>query len=485
MRSLGASKTQLAGAVLAEAGTIGLVGGALGFVLGSVGAQATIASVRTTVATVVEGVVAGAVQLDLRWAAVGIAIGVIASMVAAILPLGEALRTPPVQSLRNERAESLAQGGSTARVVTLVVLVAAAIVFTNLPPLADRPIWALLAALAVLSTLFVLAGPLVDLFARLNRGQADRSTSSTGLTLRLAQAALGAGRRRAAWAAGAVGVAVGLAVAMTTMVGSFRQSVIDWTNQAMPSDLFVRPMTTATGALAGRVDAAVVDVAHEVFGAENVDPFHQSRAYVGDEAILLGAAEFAVVAREGGVPFLDGRDSRDVFEEAVRNGTVVVNEPFSRRFGVGTGETVYVETPAGPIERTVAGVYRDYSGHMGRVVLDLSDYRTLYSDEGAHSVSIFVGPDVDVEAARTRFMDALGGRFAVETLNNREVRSEVLQVFERTFAVTVALAAHLRRRRGDRGRLRAVCAGAGAPARAGRRARHRRIAATDRRPGAG
>ena len=34
---------------------------------------------------------------------------------------------------------------------------------------------------------------------------------------------------------------------------------------------------------------------------------------------------------------------------------------------------------------------------------------------------------------------ALEGRFAVEVLNNREVRGEVLAVFERTFAVTVAL----------------------------------------------
>jgi len=46
---------------------------------------------------------------------------------------------------------------------------------------------------------------------------------------------------------------------------------------------------------------------------------------------------------------------------------------------------------------------------------------------------------LDLEAARTALAAALGGRFAVELLNNREGRAEVLQVFERTFAVTVAL----------------------------------------------
>ena len=86
--------------------------------------------------------------------------------------------------------------------------------------------WALLAALCILSTLLVLSGPLVDLCAGLRPSHLG---GPVAVPLRLAQAALEAGRSRAAWAASAVGVAVGLAVAMTTMVGSFRNSVVDWT----------------------------------------------------------------------------------------------------------------------------------------------------------------------------------------------------------------------------------------------------------------
>jgi len=437
LRSLGASRAQIATAVLVEAAAIGLVGGALGVLLGTLGAHAAIGSVRATVATVVEGAMAGAVRLDVGWAALGLAIGVVTSMVAAVLPLVEALRTAPLQGLRHEHPEARTRGLAL-RAVAFAALVLAAVLFANLPPIADRPVWALFSALAVLSTLFVLAGPLVDLLSGLH-ARTGQPTSSAGLTLRLAQAALGAGRQRATWAAGAVGVAVGLAVAMTTMVGSFRRSVVDWTEQAMPSDLFVRPLTTDSGALAGRIEPEVVELARETFGTENVDPFYQSRAYYEGDAILLGGAEFAVVAREGGVPFLDGRASRDVFRAALARGGAVVNEPFARHYDVEVGDSVELGTPAGTIERDVVGVYRDYSGHTGRVVLDRRDYLSLYSDEGAHSIAVFVGDDQDVEAARTALAAALGGRFAVELLNNREVRAEVLQVFERTFAVTVAL----------------------------------------------
>ena len=50
------------------------------------GARGAVASVRTTVATVADGVIPGSVQLDPTWAVRGIAIGLIASIVAAVLP---------------------------------------------------------------------------------------------------------------------------------------------------------------------------------------------------------------------------------------------------------------------------------------------------------------------------------------------------------------------------------------------------------------
>ncbi|MFT5288789.1 MAG: putative ABC transport system permease protein [Planctomycetota bacterium] len=436
LRSLGASRQQLACAILVEAGVIGLVGGIAGVLLGWAGAQGAIAGVSATVASMAEGVIPGEVKLSLGWAFVGVMMGLGASIVAALLPLREALQTPPLQGLRAEHAESATLQTWKARSVALLTLLGAAYFFAQLPPIDDRPVWALLSALCVLATLLVLAGPLVDLSANLRLGLMN---TGAGVSLRLAQAGLKAGRSRAAWAAGAVGMAVGLAVAMTTMVSSFRESVVTWTQEAMPSDLFIRPMKTNSGALAGRLDPEVVSIVDGVLGHENVDPFHQSKAYFRDQAILMGGAAFGVVSREGGVPFLDGRPAQEVFLEALRVGGVVINEPFSRRFDVVQGETVTLDTPRGPVSREVVGVYRDYSGHIGRAVLNLADFLSLYPDEGPHSISAFVASGGDVELAREAVNAALQGRFAVEVLNNREVRAEILKVFERTFAVTIAL----------------------------------------------
>ena len=65
--------------------------------------------------------------------------------------------------------------------------------------------------------------------------------------------------------------------------------------------------------------AEAIALATELFGAECVDPYHESAASLGEQRVAFGGAAFAVVAREGGVPFLDAQgelDSRAVFAAA-------------------------------------------------------------------------------------------------------------------------------------------------------------------------
>ena len=86
----------------------------------------------------------------------------------------------------------------------------------------------LLASMALLGVLLTIVSPVLDALAR--HAAAPFARAAEGTQIRLAIAALAAGRRRASWGAGAVGVAVALAVAIGTMVHSFRATVIDWTN---------------------------------------------------------------------------------------------------------------------------------------------------------------------------------------------------------------------------------------------------------------
>jgi putative ABC transport system permease protein len=435
-RSLGASPAQLASALLAEALAIGTVGGALGVAGGLLGARAALGSVRSTVAAVVQGVPATAVRLPLWLAVGGVLAGVAVSMAAAALPLREVVRTPPIQALATEHPAFLRRSSKRGAAALVSAFLLVALLLARAPAWHGLPVAALLGSLSLLGALLVSASPLLDTLAH---GVARRSTGAArGTPVRLAIAALAAGRRRASWAAGAVGVAVALAVAIGTMVHSFRATVIEWANQGMRADVWVRPLAAKTGVQLGRLDPEVVRVAERLFGHAAVDPFHTAEAFMRGQPVTLGAGAFAVVARRGGVAFR-GHDSREAFATALRDHAAVVNESFANRFGVREGDTIRLRVPDGELVRRVEGVFYDYSHQQGMVVIDRADFLRVYPDDGPREMGLFLPPGSDAAAAREKLLAALGGRFLVEALLNRELRAEVVAIFDRTFAITRAL----------------------------------------------
>jgi putative ABC transport system permease protein len=396
LRSLGASRRQVATAVVGEALAIGALGGLLGVAAGFGGARLALASVRFTVASVVRGIPQG-------------------------------LRPVPPRRLPTRTRITVA--------AALVAIGLAAAMLTRAPALWDLPVAALLAALLVMSAILVGSGALLDSLARIGHLPLARARL---VAVQLASAALSAGRRRAAWAAGSVGVAVALAIAIATMVSSFRSTVESWTESGLRADVWVRPLAAATGVWVGRLDPEIVTIAEELFGPEAVDPFYsQTISYRGRPVSFAGAA-FDVVQHFGSVPF-PGRESAAVFAEALERGGAVVNEPFANRFSISEGDRLRIELPGGVLEPEVVGVFRDYSRSHGLVVVDRKHFLRFFPNRGPDDMALFLPPATDAAAARQRMLDALQGRFLVEALLNRQLKGAVLDAFERTFAITTAM----------------------------------------------
>ena len=438
LRSLGASKAQLAFAVLTEAAAIGVIGGLLGSLGGYAGAQAALASVRATMSVLVRDAPYSEIAWQPWLLLLGVGLGAFTSVAASFGPLVEAWKTPPLQELNTERPAYKTAAYHRKPLMIAALLVIVTVLLSLAPPIDDLPYAALGASLAILAALIVLMGPLLDVCAaashRLRRGPFASA-------MHLAFAGLAAGRNRASWAAGAIGVSVALAVGMSIMVTSFRQTVIDWTEQGLRSDIWIRSVSSQTGLPSGRLSPQALAIVNGLYLPGQVDAFHMGDAYIDGERIILAAGEFAVVKNRGGVPFRDGRDSKEVFAETLETHGAIINEALARKFGLAEGDSVNLQTRGGFIERRIVGVYYDYSSHEGSLIIDRNDYLELHPDDGPQGIALFLPQDADLKAERERLRKAFSGRWMVEIFLNRELKQEILHIFERTFAITAALQA--------------------------------------------
>jgi putative ABC transport system permease protein len=122
--------------------------------------------------------------------------------------------------------------------------------------------------------------------------------------------------------------------------------------------------------------------------------------------------------------------------QRVIEGDVILSESFARRFNKAVGDTVVLQTMHGPRPFRAAAVFIDYSLDQGQVMLDHRTYVENWGASRITNIGIFLKPAVDIRRYLADLRRAIAGRFAVQISSNRELREEVLEIFDQSFAIT-------------------------------------------------
>ena len=121
---------------------------------------------------------------------------------------------------------------------------------------------------------------------------------------------------------------------------------------------------------------------------------------------------------------------------------VVVSEPFANKHHVKRGDSITLSLGGAKAAFRVVDVYYDYSSERGTVVMDRATALKYLPDPAPSSLAIYVSPDASLAGRAPRNRKRGGaGNHRILIFSNRDLRTQALMIFDRTFAITYALEA--------------------------------------------
>lgn len=454
LRAIGMSEAMVAGLFLAEAGLLGLAGGAIGGGLGLALGHVLVGLVgRTiqdlyvplgTVPQVWQGLAAAASLLQ-----EALLIGSVVSLCGALGPSLDAGRTVVVAALaqgaydvaQHVRVTAMAKAG------LLLLLIAAGSLF--LEPIGGVPVFGYLATFCILAGLSCLVPVLIQQVCRTRRlGGGDAAPNLGGAIRHIAreQTVRGIGRNAVTVSAFLVGVAI--MVGVMVMIRSFRATVEIWINQTVMADFIVAPAGWPHVGQEG-AEGTTLPFAWQARLAETehvsaVDTYRDVRIEIQGRSIALVSRDLALHAARSRYLFIDG-DPSTILRRAAAGDGVIVSEVLANALRVTTEDRLSVMTPAGEQMVTVLGVFFDYATDGGKIVMDRALYHRWWKDTAVTVFPVYTNPGSDLEQARGALEETLArvphSAFAPIVLSNAELRREILRIFDRTFALTYVLEA--------------------------------------------
>jgi putative ABC transport system permease protein len=445
LRALGVTRGEVFGLVLGEAVLLAVPATALGVGLGIGLATELVRLVTRTINDLYFVVNVRSLHLDGFTLGKGIALGLGATLLAALAPAREATRIAPTLTLRRSFAEArLARRAGGLALAGVGLAVAA----TGLLALSGRSLGLAYVGLFAILAAAALATPFATrAFARLARPPVARLFGITGT---LAARGIVASLTRTSVALAALTIAVATTVGVGIMVDSFRGTVVEWLGMTLQADIFVGPPSlvarkgdaTLLPAVLARIAATPGVAAINTIRNRRVRTANRDGVDEVGEVDLhvptFGAPSAGLPPRSRPYRFRRAVDG-DVYAALEAPDALAVSEPYAFHQQVGVGSRVVLITDRGPRPLRVVAVYTDYASDEGGLMLARSTYERLFDDRGISALSIVAAPGADLARLRAEVAAAGGTSQALVVRANRELRDASIAIFDRTFLITQVL----------------------------------------------
>lgn len=432
MRTLGVTRNEIFRLILGEAVLIAIIGTVLGLLLGIVLGQSLVQLVTQTINDLYYVLSVRDIALGPMTLLKGVALGVGATLFAALAPAREATASTPGTVLRRSLEETTFKNQMPRFAIAGLILGLAGTLLLMAP---GRNIAVSYGALFLVLVGYALLIPImVD---RMSAWVRPVMAYVFGMTGRMAASGIRTSLSRTSVAVAALMVAIAATIGVGVMVSSFRQTVTVWLDQSLQADIYVSPPSLVMR----RVDATLDDGLVERFKAADViaeaSTGFQTKANTDVGIIDLVSFDLAPPSLTS-FTFKEG-DASTIWPAFTNAGAIIISEPLSYRYNLHEGDVLTLDTDAGKKPFEIAGVYFDYGSDLGTALLDRTAFEQNFGQAAVSTMALYLKDGVEPATAIAELRKLVDENQEVLIRANQTLRALSMDVFDRTFTITNVL----------------------------------------------
>lgn len=431
MRAVGMNRRQVLAMVLAEAMLLSLVGSVLGLVLGYGLALGLVQLLGDLVVEQQSAINLTAVQLILS-----AAVGLVCTLVAAVIPAVQAARISPLDALR-QRSGALSKphhwlwlGG--------LALMGFGLVATFQVTWSDELLF--LAGNVSLGCYFLGAtltvGLAVHFLEHLTRPLVARLYGQEGA---IGSANVRRAIGRTTLTVASLMVALTMIISIESLAYSFEVDLKHWIDNALGGDLYVRaplPMRESFGLRLEAVPGVEAVAPARILDVRAVPGTITSITGEVDENFYYEAFDPESFRRIAGMEFAANQGDPEAAWQRLEQGQAVfISASVADRYGLHQGDPVVLLTRRGEVPFTIAAEVTDFGGQGQVLYGTYADMRRFFNEQGADRFTVSVRDDASVDSVSQEILARFEATHHISIQTTASFKESILDLVDQSFSL--------------------------------------------------
>ena len=253
---------------------------------------------------------------------------------------------------------------------------------------------------------------------------------------RIALGDTGGSRYRFSLALMSVAVSSALIVAIVTSVFSLKSSFIDWIHRYINADIYIQSASCPSNFCFYPLPEEVIDKVKSLPGVERLGMYRAVQVDFQGRKIVAGFGDSDLLWKYQ--PNLS-RDEKERLQRLAQYREVAISDYLKIKYGLKRGDVLELETPKGRARFTINSSSISYSTLSGFIYMDHRWLKEYWGLDDATQLSLYLSKNADKNNIIRTIEQGLGRKYALDVSDNKELRTTVLTIFDRSFALTYTI----------------------------------------------